>query len=97
MLNYLARLPNPTPYINFMPPEAILFGEDAWLAAFRETPPDVILTVPKDTSEYGRGAFGQGYGRDLAGWVQNTYRPVGVIQRPAIPFEVRIFALGRAP
>jgi hypothetical protein len=97
MLNYLARLPNPTPYINFMPPEALLFGEENWLTAFREAPPDVILRVPKDTSEYGRGDFGVGYGRGLSEWVQGAYRPVGVLRRPPIPFEIRILALGRAP
>ena len=26
MLNYLARVENPTPYVNFMPPELIFFG-----------------------------------------------------------------------
>lgn len=97
MLNYLARVPNPTPYINFMPPEAILFGEDAWLDTFRATPPDLILTVPKDTSEYGRGAFGVGYGEGLMSWVERAYRPVRTIQRPPIPFEIEIRALGRSP
>jgi hypothetical protein len=94
-LNYLARIPNPTPYINFMPPEEILFGDEAWTEAFRRSPPDVVLVIPKDTSEYGRGAFGQGYGRALAAWVGSEYRPVGAIRREGVPFEVRILARGR--
>ena len=88
MLNYLARTPNPTPYINFMPPEEILFGDDAWTDAFRRSPPDMILIVPKDTSEYGRGAFGVGYGRSLAAWVASEYVPSGAIRIDGIPFEI---------
>ena len=94
-INYLARIPNPTPYINFMPPEEILFGDRAWTEAFRSSPPDVILIVSKDTSEYGRGSFGQGYGRGLAAWVQSSYRPVGAIRREGVPFEIRILARGQ--
>ena len=36
MINYLARTPNPTPFLNFMPPEAIIFGDSAWADAVRE-------------------------------------------------------------
>ena len=38
MVNYLARRVNPTPYINFMPPELIMFGEENMVAAFRSSP-----------------------------------------------------------
>jgi hypothetical protein len=90
LVNYLARIPNPTPYLNFMPPEAILFGDDAWTAAFRRAPPDVILRVPKDTSEYGRGPFGAGYGRALAAWVAAAYVADGVLRVADVPFEIEI-------
>ena len=96
-INYLARVPSSTRYINFMPPEEILFGDEAWTEALRSSPPDVILMIPKDTSEYGRGAFGEGYGRALAAWVDSDYRPVGVIRRAGVPFEVRILARGQGP
>ncbi|TFG88280.1 MAG: hypothetical protein E4H17_02600 [Gemmatimonadales bacterium] len=91
-INYLARIPNPTPYINFMPPEEILFGDSAWTEAFQTSPPDVVLVVPKDTSEYGRGAFGEGYGRGLAAWVASSYLPVATIRREGVPFEIWILA-----
>jgi hypothetical protein len=91
-INYLARIPNPTPYLNFLPPEEILFGDAAWVEAFRDAPPDVILIVPKDTSEYGRGAFGVGYARGLAEWVASEYEPVSAIRLPDIAFEIVILA-----
>ena len=88
MINYLARAPNPTPYINFMPPEEILFGDAAWTEAFQRAPPDVILIVPKDTSEYGRGPFGTGYATSLAAWVAAGYTPREAIRFEGIAFEI---------
>jgi hypothetical protein len=76
MLNYLARIPNPTPYVNFMPPELIFFGEDAWLAALEAHPPEAIALVHKDSSEYGYRFFGRDYAREVARWVGSRYRPV---------------------
>ncbi len=90
MINYLARVPNPTPYVNFMPPEDILFGGARWAAAFRRSPPQVIFLVPKNTSEYGRGAFGVGYGKALAGWVAEHYVSSRVIRADGLPFDVRV-------
>jgi hypothetical protein len=90
MLNYLARAANPTPYVNFMPPEELLFGDAAWTDAFRSSPPEMIVIVPKDTSEYGRGPFGVGYGRSLAAWVASEYTLGGVIRFDGIPYEIRI-------
>jgi hypothetical protein len=73
MLNYLARLRNPTPYINFMPPEIILFGEKRILKAFNDSPPDIIALVDKDTSEYGFPVFGKDYAYHLSKWVRDNY------------------------
>ena len=101
MLNYLARVPNPTPYVNFMPPEMVLFGEAAWLEAFAASPPDVVLYVHKDTSEYGYPFFGADYAGELDVWVRSTYRPLGLMgqepMRPDTRFGVRLFARGHAP
>ena len=77
LLNYLARLPNPTPYVNFMPPELVLFGEAAMLAALEGAPPDAICIVHKDTSEYGVRFFGRDYGQALRAWVDRRYAPAG--------------------
>jgi len=73
-LNYLARLRNPTPYFNFMPPEIVLFGEEEILDAFRASPPDLVLLVHKDTSEYGVRFFGRDYAVRLGVWIRENYR-----------------------
>ena len=101
MLNYLARIPNPTPYINFMPPEEILFGEDRWLGALESTPPQVLCVVHKDTSEYGFPLFGQDYARGLGAWMGANYREITTLGqpplRPGTLFGIRIMALGKQP
>jgi len=101
MINWLTRVPNPTPYVNFMPPELILFGEDAWLAAFRANPPDVVLIVHKDTSEYGAQFFGRDYARELAAWIGQTYQPQKLLgDEPLLPdsrWGIRVLVRRRAP
>jgi hypothetical protein len=76
MLNYLSQSVNSTRYVNFMPPELLFFGEDRILAKFAAAPPDWVMLVHKDTSEYGFPLFGPDYGTDLATWVQQNYVPV---------------------
>ncbi len=97
LINYLARVPNPTPYVNFMPPEEILFGGAAWAAAFRAAPPDAIVIVPKDTSEFGRGPFGFGYGQELAAWIRETYVPEASLGVEGYTFEVRVLVRRNPP
>ncbi len=84
MLNYLSRRTNPTPYINFMPPELIIFGEARIIAALNARRPDYVVIAHKDTSEYGSRFFGQGYGRDLFAWVQENYEPINLIGAPPL-------------
>ena len=50
MLNYLSRRVNPTPYVNFMPLELVVFDEEAIVRSFEEHPPDFIAILHKDTS-----------------------------------------------
>lgn len=76
MLNYLARRENPTPFLNFMPPEFVAFGEDRMLAALAAYPPDYVALVHKDTTEYGFRFFGRDYGERLLKWVESRYRAV---------------------
>ncbi len=75
MLNYLSRRLNPTPYVNFMPPELAIYGEAGIVDSFEAHPPDFVLLVQKDTSEYGVGYFGADstYGRKIMGWVNSHY------------------------
>ena len=50
-------------------------------AAFEKSPPDYILLVERDTSEFGVGYFGHypGYGTDLMRWIDKNYQPVQLI------------------
>ncbi len=94
MLNYLARRVNPTPYINFMPPELEMYGESTIVDAFRAAPPDVVVFVHKRAGLYGTPFFGRDYGRSLYGFVQANYRPVetwgGRPFDPTTRFGVRV-------
>jgi Dolichyl-phosphate-mannose-protein mannosyltransferase len=75
MLNYLLRRRSPVPYVNFMPLELVLYGESSMLSALRASPPDVIVLVHKDTTEYGYPLFGADYAAEILGWVKANYAP----------------------
>lgn len=79
MINYLARRRNPTPYLNFMPPELLLFGEEPIRQAFQLDPPDYVALVHKSTREYGLPFFGVDYGRSLRAFVDGQYRLISRI------------------
>jgi dolichyl-phosphate-mannose-protein mannosyltransferase len=83
MINYLSRRVNPTPYITLMVPELLTFGESVIQAAFEATPPNYILLVHKDTSEYGVPYFGSDprNGKALMDWISTHYRTASVIGR----------------
>jgi hypothetical protein len=87
MVNYLSRQESPTPYINFMPPELTLFGEDRILMALRKCPPDYVLVVHKDTDEYGYRFFGRDYGEKIYCWVRANYEIVSSIGAPPLRDE----------
>lgn len=78
MINYLSRRVNPSPYINLMPPEISIYGERAVLNSLKTSPPDFIILVHKDTSEYGKGLFGSdpSYGKQTMDWIIFHYAPV---------------------
>jgi hypothetical protein len=73
MLNFLTQRENPTPYINFMPPEFTLFGESNMLNAFKTNQPDYIVLTNKSLKEYGFQELGIDIGVDLYQWVENNY------------------------
>ncbi len=76
MINYLTRRQNPTPYINFMPPEIVAYGEQRIELALRRGQPDYVLLVHKPTTEYGVGFFGcDEYCRSIMDWVNHNYEP----------------------
>ncbi len=78
-LNFLLRTETPTPYLNFMPPEVLHFGEDNMLESLERLPPDLLILVQKDTREYGLGGFGEGYGRELLAWARDRYETIEVV------------------
>lgn len=84
MVNYLARLRNPTPYVNFMPPELLFYGEEWILRAFEANPPDIVLLTHKNTSEYGLPWFGRDYGQSLMRWVMDNYAPAALFGDPPL-------------
>lgn len=78
-INYLSRRVNPTGYLNFVPNEVSLFGEDVILQRFQAHPPDHLLIVEVDTSEYGAAVFGRDYAQLLWTWIRRHYQPRGVL------------------
>lgn len=80
MLNFLTRRVNPTPYINFMPPEFILFGESKMLSAFKRNPPDYIVLTNKPLEEYGMGEVGVDIGAQLYQWIEENYTLIKYIK-----------------
>ena len=75
---------NPTPYVNFMPVEMLMFGERSMLAAFQARPPDYVVLISKDTSEYGYRTFGRDYGTNLYAWIVARYEHFGQIGPPPL-------------
>jgi hypothetical protein len=77
MVNYLARIENPTQHLYFMPGEIAMFGEDAMLASLEAHPPDWICMVPKDLTTWGAPhGFGVDTGVRLWAWVRDNYQPI---------------------
>lgn len=94
MINYLLRRRTPTRIINTMPPEVLMFGEDAMLADLKENPPAAVVLVHKPTFEYGLAWFGSDYGSKLMAWVREAYEPVALLGqeplRPGTSFGIRV-------
>jgi hypothetical protein len=81
MLNYLARRTATLPYVNFMMPEIIIFGEKRIVDDFKARPPDYVMLVDNNPSEFGVGQFGADprYGKQIMDWVNQYYEPVALI------------------
>jgi hypothetical protein len=76
MLNFLANRRTSTPYVTWMPPEVLHFGESNMVAALQASPPDWVLLAPRGLGEYGLGQFGRGFADDIARWIDANYEPV---------------------
>ena len=86
-LNYLTRRATTLRQMNFMMTEMIVFGEPAIVAGLDRRPPDYIVLVDKDTSEFGVGPFGRDprYGQLIMDWVREHYDSAVLIGRK--PFQ----------
>lgn len=73
MLNYLARRRVSVPYITWMPPEVLHFGEAEMLAQLAAARPDWVILADRDLTEYGVPPFGAGYADGIAGWIDANY------------------------
>jgi len=94
MLNFLARAKAPDRYINYMPPELIMFGEERILADLRANAPDLVAIVHKPTAEYGLPWFGVDYGKSVMDYIRDSYAPGplygGEPLRPETRFGIRL-------
>jgi hypothetical protein len=89
MLNYLSRRTNPTPYINLMPPEVLMFDQERILRAFQQNPPDYILLVlGSDPATFGFKSFASDYGKLIYDWIAQNYRQVETPVEPAYPLRL---------
>ena len=81
MVNYLSRRSNPTKYLIWNPAEIVGFGQSTMTATFCENPPDYVMLIHRDPSEYGVKFFGQEerFGLKLMQWIQANYEPVCLI------------------
>ena len=87
MVSYLLRRRNPTGFVQVLPPEVIMFGEENLIAAFEARPPDAIVWIEMDLSSLGAGQIGEGFATDFRAWIETHYRrerPIlGDPRRPA--------------
>jgi len=74
LVNFLSRRRNPTPYLTFMPPELLMFHDEAMLTAIRRHPPDVVMFIHLDTSvPYRMRFFGRDYAATISSYVKSHY------------------------
>jgi hypothetical protein len=97
MINYLTRRRTATRYVNFNPPDLLLFGEQNMATAMEKSPPDFIFIVHKDTSEFGERFFGVDYGKQLGAWIGEHYHQRQVLTDLGAPplrdhrFGIRLY------
>ncbi len=87
MINYLSRRSNSIPYVFFAPVNLRTYGDETILESFRSNPPDYVVLVHKDASEFGHRFFGDGYGESLMEWIRGHYRQAALFGHP--PLESR--------
>jgi hypothetical protein len=75
MINYLSRRINPTGELTLLPGEVEMFGEQRILGRFHRHPPDWIVFVQTDVSEFGDAGFGVDYAQEIDRFIKDNYDP----------------------
>jgi 4-amino-4-deoxy-L-arabinose transferase-like glycosyltransferase len=83
MLNYLMQLESPLRVINLMPPEIMAFGEDDVVRSLEARPPDFVVLINKNMSEYGYPQFGHDarYGLRTRRWIDERFESVSLVSK----------------
>lgn len=99
VLNYLARRPNPTRYVSFIPAEIAVYGEETMLRDLDASPPDTVVLLHRDTTEHGVRFFGEPArpGGRIRQWIRDRYVRRHLIgAEPLVSEAFGIEILGRA-
>ena len=96
MLNYLSGRINPTPCLFWDPNSMAVFGQATMTARFKAAPPDYVLVLEQDQSEFGVKYLGgtPGYGVELMQWIKQNYKAAVIIGNEPLRdghFGVEIF------
>jgi hypothetical protein len=84
LLNYLCRRESSVPYVNFLPLETALYGEQTILEAMKAHPPDWIAFTNRKTDEYELDWFTRDYGGEIGEWMMLHYLPARTIGGPVL-------------
>ncbi len=99
-VDVLFGLHDVSPYPILLPGWLDARAERILIERLGHEPPDVVVVFDRATSEFGVGRLGEGYGRDLLGWIAERYRlqaqvPGARIYRPAAGVGSRAESPGR--
>jgi len=72
-LNYMSRRRSSSKYLNFVPADIMMFGEERILVDLQTHPPDWIIFINRDTSEYGLSKFSVDYAQEIGDWIKQNY------------------------
>ena len=73
MLNALSNRRTSLRYLNFVPCDMLMFGEQAMFDNLQAAPPDWIALINRDTSEYGFDKFTIDYAQPIGAWIRDHY------------------------
>lgn len=100
MVNYLLRRENPVPAVAFGYGEQNLWGEENLIGFLQKRPPDFILLIHRDHSEFGVNFFGLDpqNGQKIMQWIRSAYQPVHLVgNEPFQPNGWGMLLLKRKP